>query len=178
MRLVVGAGSTEYRGWHSYQQRQLDLTKPDQWARRFRPGSVDAILAEHVFEHLTPLQAFIAARICYHYLKPGGYLRIAVPDGFHPDRRYIEWVRPGGIWNPHDHKILFNYWTLTSLLTKVGFGVRLIEFWDEKGRLIANTWNPEQGNIRRSYHNVYSMILSLIIGARYTSLIVDAIKPK
>lgn len=29
-------------------------------------------------------------------LKPGGYVRVAVPDGFHPDPAYIEMGRPGG----------------------------------------------------------------------------------
>jgi len=46
---------------------------------------LDAILAEHVWEHLTKEEALIAALTCYRYIKNGGYLRVAVPDGPHPN---------------------------------------------------------------------------------------------
>lgn len=176
MRIIVGAGSTSYPGWTPFQQWELDLTNPCQWASRFRPGSLDAILAEHVFEHLTPAQSEIATRICFHYLKPGGYLRLAVPDGFHPSPAYYEWVKPGGTWNGDDHKQLFNYLSLSGLLMQAGFRVRLLEFFDERGQLYAVPIDAAWGNIRRSSHNLYSSILSFIVGARYTSLVVDAVK--
>jgi hypothetical protein len=65
------------------------------------------IKAEHVWEHLMPEQGATAARICHRFLRPGGYVRVAVPDGLHPDPKYVEWVRPGGsglgAW---DHTVL------------------------------------------------------------------------
>ena len=56
---------------------------------------------------------------CYEFLRPGGRLRIAVPDGFHPEPGYIEYVRPGGTGiGADDHKVLYNYQSLRKLLEK------------------------------------------------------------
>jgi len=46
----------------------------------FGPLRVSRIKAEHVFEHLTLEEAVLAAYNCFHYLQPGGLLRIAIPD--------------------------------------------------------------------------------------------------
>jgi len=176
MKIVVGAGSTHYPGWLSLQQSELDLTDSNGWARLFRPASLSAILAEHVIEHLTVEQTCQAFKLCYRYLKPGGYLRIAVPDGFHTSRAYYEWVRPGGIWNGDDHKQLLNYKSLARLLCRANFRVLLREYFDETGNLHAPGFDQSHGNIRRSHQNPYSIILGLAVSARYTSLVCDAFK--
>ena len=71
---------------------------------------MDAILAEHVWEHLDCFAAIVAAQNCFKYLKPGGYIRVAVPDGWHPDKDYIDYVKPGG-WGAgsDDHHVLYTY---------------------------------------------------------------------
>jgi predicted SAM-dependent methyltransferase len=51
------------------------------------------MLAEHVWEHLTEEEGLAAARACFKYLSPGGFLRVVVPDGLHPDPAYVEWSR-------------------------------------------------------------------------------------
>lgn len=43
-------------------------------------GLADAFLAEHVWEHLSLDDAHRATRNCQRYLRPGGRLRLAVPD--------------------------------------------------------------------------------------------------
>lgn len=43
-------------------------------------GLADAFLAEHVLEHLSLQDAHHAARNCHRFLRPGGRMRIAVPD--------------------------------------------------------------------------------------------------
>lgn len=43
-------------------------------------GLVDALVAEHVWEHLSLQDAHRATRNCERHLRPGGRLRIAVPD--------------------------------------------------------------------------------------------------
>lgn len=43
-------------------------------------GLADAFLAEHVWEHLSLEDAHRATRNCYRFLRPGGRLRLAVPD--------------------------------------------------------------------------------------------------
>jgi predicted SAM-dependent methyltransferase len=133
-------------------------------------------LAEHVWEHLGSRQAIIANANCFEFLRPGGRLRIAVPDGFHPDPAYIEYVRPGGTGaGADDHKVLYNYKLISEELKNVGFEFRLLEYWDENGQFHFQEWSSEDGHISRSKrYDPRNQDGSLT----YTSLIVDAIKPK
>ena len=56
--------------------RYLDITRPFP----FRDSSVDAVLASHVLEHLTRQEAADCVREIHRVLRPGGVLRVAVPD--------------------------------------------------------------------------------------------------
>src|SRR5437660_975249 len=96
LKLVVGASGIHDDQWVPSDIEYLNLLNPRHWSMYFNEGSIDAILAEHVWEHLTEEEGLAAAKCCYRYLRPGGYLRAAVPDGFHPDTNYIQHVRPGG----------------------------------------------------------------------------------
>jgi predicted SAM-dependent methyltransferase len=126
---------------------------------------------------LTYEEAAEAARNCFEYLKPDGYFRIAVPDGFHPEPNYINWVKPGNWWNGNDHKFLFNYQNLDVLLSDIGFSVRLLEWYDENGVFHKQKWSHNAGPISRSANTIWSKFLGVVTNAEYTSLIVDAYKP-
>lgn len=175
-RIIVGAGNTKEDGWISLQESALDITSPEHWLTYFRPNSLDAILAEHVWEHLTLPEGQQAAMNCYQFLKYGGCLRIAVPDGLHTDPRYIAWVAPGTGFNGDDHKVLYNYRTLSELLARIGFTVQLKEYFDETGSFHHYPLEAERGYIHRSAFSSWATFLSLPVGCRYTSLIVDALK--
>lgn len=177
LKVIVGAGGDQLPGWISLNQSDLDITDLSQWATRFYPGSIDVILAEHVFEHLTQVGSFDAARNFYFYLKPGGFARICVPDGLHPDQKYQAWVAPYTGWSGADHKQLFDYRSLLQLLRSVGFQVYLREYWDEGGELHSSLWSDLDGRVKRCSRSLYSAIVSLFVGAEYTSLLVDAVKP-
>jgi predicted SAM-dependent methyltransferase len=143
------------------------------WHRFFADRSVDAILAEHVWEHLTPEDASKAARTCYRFLRPSGRLRIAVPDGNNPAPEYIAAVRPGGSGpGAQDHQQLFTVHSLSRLLEEAGFDVTPLEWFDENGEFHSRAWDPMDGFVRRSLRfderNVNGK-------SGYTSLIVDAI---
>lgn len=60
--------------------------------RRFPWGndSVDCIYASHVLEHLTQRPADYLMAESYRVLKPGGVLRIVVPDLFYHARKYVD----------------------------------------------------------------------------------------
>ena len=129
-RIVIGAWSRYDSGWIPTQREFLDLLDPAGWERCFRPNSVDAILAEHVWEHVTETDGLAAARTCFRYLKPGGYLRVAVPDGLLPDEAYIDLVKadPGSSPRAHgpdgnsaNHKALYTYRSLRELFERAGF---------------------------------------------------------
>jgi predicted SAM-dependent methyltransferase len=175
LRITVGSGGICQPGWIITEREYLDLLCPRDWQAFFKENSISTILAEHVWEHLTLVEGFAAAVTCYNYLEPGGRLRIAVPDGFHPDPDYIELVRVGGSGvGAVDHKVLYNHDTLALLLARAGFEVQPLEYFDAAGIFHATDWSPADGLVRRSRRfdprNHDGRL-------RYTSLIVDACKP-
>jgi predicted SAM-dependent methyltransferase len=116
----------------------------------------------------------VAARTCHQFLKVGGYLRVAVPDGLNPNPDYRDRVRIGGSGaGADDHRVLYDHRTLGALLTGAGFTVDLLEYFDADGNFHAKAWDPAAGLIRRSRafdtRNADGKL-------RYTSLIIDAFK--
>jgi predicted SAM-dependent methyltransferase len=175
LKIIVGAGNTEYKNWISTDYPIVDVVKSDTLAHYFKPSSIDALLSEHVWEHLSEQDAFIALVNCFNLLKPGGYFRIAVPDGFHSDMEYIDLVKPGGAGaGSDDHKVLYDFKTMSELLSKAGFEVKLLEWFDEDGQFHFNHWSEDDGYITRSTRFDRR---NNINPTRYTSLIIDAIKP-
>ncbi|MFH1999658.1 MAG: methyltransferase domain-containing protein, partial [Planctomycetota bacterium] len=167
-------------GWVPTNQETFNILVESDWSAYFKPDSLDAILAEHVWEHLTTEEAAIAARNCYHFLKPGGYLRVAVPDGFHPVPDYIEWVRPGGNGpGADDHKVLYTCNTFQRLFTLVGFNVDMLEYYDEQGLFHYVDWEPADGMIRRSMRFDKVTFDRSKSGGNFdfTSIVLDARKP-
>jgi len=174
-RIVIGASATFDPGWIPTEIEALNILREADWARFFEPNSIDALLAEHVWEHLAADDALLGARLCHHFLKPGGYLRIAVPDGNHPDPEYREWVKPGGSGaGADDHKVLYTHASARALFERAGFEVRLLEYFDETGQFHYSEWAPEGGMIHRS-----KRFDKRNRGGKlgYTSIVLDAVKP-
>jgi predicted SAM-dependent methyltransferase len=174
LRLVVGASGVFQPGWVPTDIEDLNLLSDADWSHWFQPNSIDAILAEHVWEHLSAENGLTAAKFCHRYLKPGGYLRLAIPDGLHPDPDYIEHVRVGGSGpGADDHKVLHTWQTLSAMLAEAGFRPQMLEYWDESGAFQYSDWDPEAGMVHRSRRFDQRNADGTL---RYTSLIVDAIK--
>ncbi|MDD2648972.1 MAG: hypothetical protein PHI27_09750 [Eubacteriales bacterium] len=154
MKLIIGAGSTVQEGFVSTQQSELDMLRREDFEKYTKSGEITALLAEHVFEHLTPAQARIAAKNCFDFLASGGYLRAAVPDGFFRNEWYQNIVKVGGNGDPNHpaftHKVLYNYRTFSALLSEAGFVVELLEYCDEDGEFHYRHWNQADGRIGRS----------------------------
>lgn len=174
LRVILGAGAGGQKGWIKTDITHLNVLSDKDWQRYFRVNSIDALLAEHVWEHLDEEDGITAARNCFAYLKQGGYLRIAVPDGFHPIVEYIDAVKPSGKGLGSDgHRILFNHITLSKMLESAGFSIELLEYFDEKGKFHYKGWDPKDGLVRRSMRfdarNKDGCLM-------YTSIILDAWK--
>lgn len=177
IRLVIGAG--EYNnnsGWLHTQEDELNLLDLNTWQNRFEKNSVTAILAEHVWEHLSYEEGIKAANICFKFLKPSGYIRCAVPDGYFPDECYQNTVKVGGPGpkdHPASHKIVYNYKSITRLFESVGYKVKLLEYCDDEGNFHQNDWYGMDGVIflSKKYdpRNQGNKLVS-------PSLIIDAIK--
>ena len=178
LRIIIGAGEQRWQGWIATQRDELDLLRPKEWEVSFHSRPADAFLCEHVWEHLTEAEGRAAASLCFKYLKPGGYLRCAVPDANFPDPEYQKRVQVGGPGpKDHpaaDHKIVYNYRLFVDVFASAGFEVDLLEYCDEQGRFHYNQWSLNEGPIYRS----------LLLDRRnregklgYVSLILDARKP-
>lgn len=174
-KVIIGSSGTSQPGWVTTDREVLDLLQEETWQAYFAPASLDAILAEHVWEHLPADGARIAAAICYRFLKPGGYLRVAVPDGLHPDRQYVDSVRPGGTGpGAHDHQVLYTHASLSDLFAAAGFDIHLREYFDAAGHFHCDDWDPRDGLIQRSQRFDERNSPAKLA---YTSVILDARKP-
>lgn len=173
-KIILGAGGTTQEGWVSTERSELDIMSMRSFENYLKGEKAGAFVAEHVFEHLTPLEGIIAARNCLWCLEPGGWLRIAVPDRLHRDPEYIRWTEPGGIGpGADDHKSFYDLETLSSMLVQAGFTRILpLEWWGSDRRFHALPWSADQGFIRRSLNNDPRNATRAI---PYTSLIVDAV---
>lgn len=168
LRLILGAGGTSIEGWVSSEAEHLNLLDPGSWETLLAPESVDAMLAEHVWEHLTLDDGLRAAKICYRYLKPGGYIRVAVPDGLHPDPEYREFIKVGGVGGGGalgGHLVVYRYFELAKLFEAAGFDTTLFEYHQENGNLVSRDWDPAQGIIRRSKRFDQRGAVSIIMDA-------------
>jgi predicted SAM-dependent methyltransferase len=152
LKLNVGCGRKKYKTWINTDKSQLDITDIDSWTNNnIQPGSVKRILAEHVFEHLSETDRFQAINNFKQFIANDGQIRIAVPDGFHPDPIYIDKVKVNGSGrSADDHKFLYNYRTLAELFEKQGFVAKPLEFFDENGKFHFNEWSSDDGFIKRS----------------------------
>lgn len=170
VKIIIGAADTNYAGWVSTNELSLNLLKLSTWHPWLTAGSVDAILAEHVWEHLTFEEGYIAAITCMNFLKSGARLRIAVPDRFHPSESYRELCKIG---NKDGNKTFHDYRTLSELLKTGGFRVDPLEYWDEQGVFHSREWSSDDGHIARSSKHDRR---NLDGNPNYTSLIIDAYK--
>ncbi len=174
LKIIIGSSGTIQEGWISTEQKDLDMLNEDNWKSLFSRNSISAILAEHVWEHLTLEDGALAAKHCFEYLKKGGYIRIAVPDGLHRDEKYINMVKPNGTgYGSDDHKVLYNYINLSQIFIVAGFEIHLLEYFDENGQFHFNKWEIIDGKILRSMRYDGRNNNNPLA---YTSIILDAYK--
>jgi predicted SAM-dependent methyltransferase len=178
VKVVLGAGVTRFEGWISTNEDELNLLKRSDFERFFCNQKAFAMLAEHVWEHMTVEEGIIAAKNCFDNLDYGRYIRVAVPDINFKNEWYQNMVKVGGNGDPshpsYTHKIVYDYKTLSNIFEKAGFSVELLEYCDEKGYFHYKYWNEADGRIGRSFrydtrnsNNQLGMV----------SIIIDAKKP-
>lgn len=155
MKIIIGAGKTSIDGWISTQEKEFDILNRSDFDKLTQKEPISAMLAEHVWEHMTKEDGMIAAKNCFDYLEYGGYLRVAVPDGNFRNEYYQNLVKIGGNGDPSHpaftHKTLYDYMTLTDVFEKAGFVVDLLEYCDNEGNFHYKYWNEADGKIGRSY---------------------------
>lgn len=164
--LHLGCGSKIFDGWTNVDMNPKgDVTLDLREGLPFRDASAQLIYSEHTFEHFyREHDGPFLLRECYRCLRPGGWIRITVPDGaafiayyvgnldadtsddlrrtharFHGTRMDV--VNSGFRWK-HQHFYMYDEETLRQLLEEVGFTeVERRDFrqsgLDELGRLDA-----------------------------------------
>ncbi|HEY0562443.1 MAG TPA: tetratricopeptide repeat protein, partial [Methylophilus sp.] len=141
--LHLGCGERKFEGFinidaETSADMQLDLTQPLPWQK----SSVSGIYSEHFFEHISQAQGLALLHECQRVLKPGGIVRIAMPDlatvisdyvnnTMHPD-----WERFGLDWTATrcerlniamrwwGHQWIYDEEELVRLAKKVGLEVK------------------------------------------------------
>lgn len=167
-KIILGCGprsATRNPGWLPTDRYVIDVTNKETLLKWWEPGTITAFLAEHVWEHLTEDEAINANAIIFEFLKPGGWFRVAVPDGYNPDPAHIEHIKVGG--DNQYHQQLYNYKSMTSQLEKAGFKIDLIEYYDEHGKFNTTPWDEAKGFVKRTSRTK----------KRVPSLLIDATKP-
>lgn len=141
LRLHLGCADNYLGGWLN-----IDLARPGRrldlrWDLRrpvpFSEGSVEAIFAEHLLEHLTVGQGLGIVQECRRLLRPGGVLRIGVPDleryigSYRGTDSLLAEVRPGRptvalafceVFYRYGHRSMYDFDTLQAMCVEAGFG--------------------------------------------------------
>ncbi|WP_342330233.1 hypothetical protein [Pedobacter sp. FW305-3-2-15-E-R2A2] len=173
LNIIIGSEKTAYPNWLPTNIESLNLLEKSSFQNLFGEKKATKFLAEHVFEHISYANALIALKNCFEFMEKGGSIRIAVPDGFHPNKDYIDMVKPGGHGEgADDHKLLYDYHQLSKVLEDAGFRVQLLEYYDEQRQFHFVDWKSEDGHILRSRR--FDKRFNEPLG--YSSLIIDGIK--
>jgi len=83
VKLHLGCGTKRIEGYTNIDSRctpAVDLVADIRSLDTFEEGSVDVIYVCHALEHFSRWEHLAALRRWYTILKPGGILRVAVPD--------------------------------------------------------------------------------------------------
>lgn len=122
MTLVnLGCGSTYHRDWINI---DIDPSSPDVRRHDLATGipldseSADAVYHSHVLEHLTRQQASAFIRECLRVLKPGGILRVAVPDLEGACRAYLRTLEVAAA-NPTAPSLANHEWMCLELVDQL-----------------------------------------------------------
>jgi SAM-dependent methyltransferase len=147
IRLNYGCGDVVLEGYTGVDIRPCrgaDHVLPAWDATPFEPDSIDEVYSRHMLEHLHPRDARRALEAWLTILKPGGLLRLVVPDlAFHARQLlglvtswtddaeenmthamagFYGWHDParGGV-NEDAHRWGYRWETLSHLLTEIGY---------------------------------------------------------
>ena len=140
LKLHIGCGSKRIEGFVNIDCRYLPTVDEIQNAellRSYKPNTVDLIYASHILEHFGRWRYKQVLQRWYEILKPGGVLRLAVPDfqsvchhyNTNKDLSILMGLLYGGQdYEENFHYVTFDFHTLSKTLKEIGFGE--VYLWD------------------------------------------------
>lgn len=129
-RVNIGCGSVFHPGWINRDVEPFsDAVRARDALREllFPDSSVDAVYHSHVLEHLRGREGGALLVECARVLRPGGIIRIAVPDLEGIARGYLaalDLARKGGETTGYDWMVL----EMTDQLTREASGGEMLEY--------------------------------------------------
>ena len=159
-KIQFACGGCRIEGFENYDM-DVDITKPLP-RDRFPDGSVDLIVCEMGLEHIAPREAWSFLDECLRVLKPGGLIRITIPDFSlswrlkDPDYARVNGgVTGASTWKEHLRSILFCHghaglWN-SQLLQDV---MEAIGFRDCRQHRAGESQRPEFVDIEQHWHSV------------------------
>jgi predicted SAM-dependent methyltransferase len=133
LKLHLGCGTKHIKGYTNIDIRYLpkvDEVNNIKFLRNYKENTVDTIYACHVLEHFSRWDYENVLRRWYEILKPGGILRVAVPNfesvceyyNITKNLQNVMGILYGGQdYNENFHYVIFDTNTLSSSLQKIGF---------------------------------------------------------
>ena len=134
MKLHLGCGKRNFgSGWIQFDRADFDhVDLHDVTLLPFDSNSVDLIYASHMLEYFDQYEVVPVLKEWHRLLRPGGVLRVAVPDFTQIVMMYnVDWPLTsfigmiyGRMQSGDDiiyHKMVYDYTTLRNLLISVGF---------------------------------------------------------
>lgn len=164
VRLNLGSGFAPVADWTNVDLLGAPVDLPWHLARGlpFPDGSVDAVYSEHLFEHL-PLEAarrLMAASV--RVLRPGGVVRVAVPDAGLLLRSYAGTDDEGwalsqptrmqavmSLFYEHGHRTMYDAELLVAIVASAGAGdVRAMAFRESRlGAAVPDSEHRRDGTL-------------------------------
>jgi len=117
VKLHLGCGNKHIDGYINIDVRYLpgvDVVDNIKFLRSYKPATVDVIYASHVLEHFSRWEYKTVLARWYDILKPGGILRIAVPDfesivDYYRTTGSLDAIR-GMLYGGQDYNENFHHW--------------------------------------------------------------------
>lgn len=163
LNLHLGSGFEYKAGWVNIDRAPIRVDVPWHLADGipFADASADAVFHEHLLEHLTLPQGEGLLRETLRVLRPGGVLRIGVPDAGAVVQSYAgnagpEWalsaptpmIAVQRLFYDHGHRAMYDGQTLTLLFRAVGFAeVRRCAFGESRLSPVPDTPARRDGTL-------------------------------
>ncbi|CAF3935941.1 unnamed protein product [Rotaria sp. Silwood1] len=145
--IYIGASRKKYFGWESFEYKDLDITKPEDFRRWFCPESIGAFLSEHTVEHISYENMIRSFQLMHKYLMHGGYIRTALPVYTLGRKKHIF----NSLEKAYGHINALTVDELIEALKIAGFfDIRKLEYMDAKGFIHTADWDQCKGMIDRS----------------------------